>query len=69
MPTKLTRLKSYAFLKEIYGDKSHPNWRSYNIEDLRKAVRIWYEWNDENGWILKNNNTLEHANQSTQDAE
>ena len=69
MPTKLTRLKSYAFLKKVYGNKSQPNWLSYNIEDLRKAVRIWYEWNDENGWVLKNNNTLEHANQSTQNAE
>jgi hypothetical protein len=69
MPTKLTRLKCYAFLKEVYGDKPQPDFKKYEIEDLRKATRIWYEWNDENGWVLKNNNTLEHANQSTQNAE
>jgi hypothetical protein len=69
MPLKLTRLRCYAFLKEVYGDKPCPDFKKYEIEDLRKATRIWYEWNDENGWVLKNNNTLEHANQSTQNAE
>jgi hypothetical protein len=54
MPTKLTRLKCYAFLKEIYGDRPQPDWKKYTIEDLRKATRMWYEWdNEKNEWVKK----------------
>jgi hypothetical protein len=48
---KLTRLKCYSFLKEVYGDKPQPNWKKYTIENLRKSVRMWYEWNGE-AWVL-----------------
>ena len=48
---KLTRLKCYAFLKEVYGDKTQPDWKKYTIENLRKATRMWYEWNGE-AWVL-----------------
>jgi len=50
---KLTRLKCYAFIKEVYGDKPQPNWKGYTIENLRKSVRMWYEWNGE-AWVLIN---------------
>ncbi len=50
---KLTRLRCYAFLKEVYGDKPQPNWKKYTIENLRKSVRMWYEWNGE-AWVLIN---------------
>ena len=50
---KLTRLKCYAFLKEVYGDKPQPNWKKYTIENLRKSVRMWYEWDTiTNKWVL-----------------
>ena len=48
---KLTRLKCYAFLKEVYGDKPHPDFKKYTIENLRKATRMWYQWNGE-AWVL-----------------
>ena len=50
-PTKLTRLICYSLLKEVYGDKPHPNFKKYTIENLRKSVRMWYEWNGE-AWVL-----------------
>ena len=51
---KLTRLKCYTFLKEVYGDKPQPNWKKYTIENLRKSVRMWYEWDTiTNKWVLK----------------
>jgi len=54
MPTKLTRLKCYAFLKEIYLDNPHPDFKKYTIEDLRKATRMWYEWdNEKSEWVKK----------------
>ena len=53
MPLKLTRLRCYAFLKEVYGDKPQPDWKKYTIENLRKATRMWYEWNGE-AWVLIN---------------
>jgi hypothetical protein len=49
---KLTRLKCYAFLKEVY-DKPHPDFKKYTIENLRKATRMWYEWNGE-AWVQIN---------------
>lgn len=54
MATKLTRLLSYKLLKQVYGDRPQPNWREYEIELLRKSVKIWYYWNSsESKWILK----------------
>jgi len=50
-PLKLTRLRCYAFLNEVYGNKPQPNWKKYTIENLRKSVRMWYEWNGE-AWVL-----------------
>ena len=54
MESKLTRLISYRLLKQVYGDRPQPDWRSYEIELLRKAVKVWYYWNSsESKWILK----------------
>ncbi len=54
MAKKLTRLICYKLLKEVYGDRPQPDWRSYEIELLRKATRMWFHWNeDESKWILK----------------
>ena len=54
MESKLTRLKSYRLLKQVYGDKPQPNWKEYEIELLRKAVKVWYHWSEEESkWILK----------------
>jgi hypothetical protein len=50
MSEKLTRLKCYAFLKNVYGNKPQPDWKGYTIENLRKATRMWYEWNGE-AWV------------------
>lgn len=50
---KLTRLKCYAFLKEVYGDRPQPDWKGYTIENLRKATRMWYQW-DTNNWVKIN---------------
>ena len=54
MESKLTRLISYRLLKQIYGDRPQPNWKEYEIELLRKAVKVWYHWSEEESkWILK----------------
>lgn len=53
MPSKLTRLISYKLLNDIYSDRPHPNFKNYEIETLRRAVKVWYEWNDKNGWVKK----------------
>jgi len=54
MATKLTRLLSYKLLKQVYGDRPQPNWREYEIELLRKAVKCWFRWDEEESkWILK----------------
>jgi hypothetical protein len=50
MAQKLTRLISYKLLKEVYGDRPHPNFKKYEIYDLRKAVKCWYEFNG-NIWV------------------
>ena len=50
--TKLTRLICYSLLKEVYGDKPQPNWKKYTIENLRKSVRMWFEWDTiTNNWV------------------
>ena len=54
---KLTRLKCYAFLKEVYGDKPQPDFKKYTIENLRKATRMWYQWNGE-AWVKINEGTF-----------
>ena len=52
-PLKLPRLICYKLLKEVYGDRPHPNFKNYTIELLRKSVKVWYYWNSsESKWIL-----------------
>ncbi len=51
MESKLTRLISYRLLKQVYGDRPHPDFKNYEIELLRKAVKVWYHWNGSK-WIL-----------------
>ena len=51
MESKLTRLISYKLLKQVYGDRPHPDFKSYSIELLRKSVKFFYHW-DESKWIL-----------------
>lgn len=54
MPLKLTRLRCYALLKDIYLDRPQPEFKKYTIEDLRKATRLWFEWDDDkNEWVKK----------------
>ena len=54
MAQKLTRLVSYKLLKEVYGDRPHPDFKNYEIGTLRRAVKVWYFWNSsESKWILK----------------
>ena len=54
MAQKLTRLVSYKLLKQVYGDRPHPDFKNYEIETLRKAVKCFYHWSEEESkWILK----------------
>ena len=48
---KLTRLISYKLLKQVYGNRPHPDFKNYSIELIRKAVKCFYHW-DESKWIL-----------------
>ena len=48
---KLIRLKCYGLLKQVYGDRPHPDFKNYSIELIRKAVKCFYHW-DESKWIL-----------------
>ena len=54
MESKLTRLICYRLLKQVYGDRPQPDFKSYSIELLRKAVKCFYHWSEEESkWILK----------------